>query len=78
VGSQDTLTIVAAAVIGGVSLMGGEGSLIGVVLGAALVQEIDDGLILDRISGIWDTFVVGIVILLAIGVDQLRRRLRRS
>jgi ribose transport system permease protein len=78
VGSQDTLTIVAAAVIGGVSLMGGEGSLIGVVLGAALVQEIDDGLILDRISGIWDTFVVGVVILLAIGVDQLRRRLRRS
>lgn len=78
VGSQDTLTIIAAAVIGGVSLFGGEGSLIGVVLGAALVQEIDDGLILDRISGIWDTFVVGIVILLAIGVDQLRRRLRRT
>lgn len=78
VGSQDTLSIIAAAVIGGVSLFGGEGSLIGAVLGAALVQEIDDGLILDRISGIWDTFVVGIVILLAIGVDQLRRRLRRT
>lgn len=78
VGSQDTLNVIAAAVIGGVSLFGGEGSVIGAVLGAALVQEIDDGLILDRISGIWDTFVVGIVILLAIGVDQLRRRLRRT
>ncbi|HMK97755.1 MAG TPA: ABC transporter permease, partial [Acidimicrobiales bacterium] len=78
VGSQDTLNIIAAAVIGGVSLFGGEGSLIGVVLGAALVQEIDSGLIFIRVNGIWDTFVLGIVILLAIGVDQLRRRLRRA
>jgi len=72
------LHVIAAAVIGGVSLFGGQGTLFGTVLGAALVGEISDGLILDQVPGYWTELVVGCVILAAIGVDQLRQRLRRS
>jgi ribose transport system permease protein len=71
------LQVIAAAVIGGVSLFGGEGSLIGVLLGAALIEEINTGLVLLNVPGYWNQLVIGIVILLAMTVDQARRRLRR-
>ena len=64
--------------IGGVSLFGGQGTLFGTVLGAALVGEISDGLTLDQVPGYWTELVVGCVILTAIGLDQLRRRLRKT
>ena len=76
-GTGDELNVIAAAVIGGVSLFGGQGTLFGTVLGAALVGEISDGLTLDQVPGYWTELVVGCVILTAIGLDQLRRRLRK-
>lgn len=72
------LDVIAAAVIGGVSLFGGEGSLIGVILGAALIEEIRNGLVLESVPGYWTQLVVGLVILGAMTVDQARRRLRRD
>lgn len=72
------LFVIAAAVIGGVSLFGGEGSLIGVILGAGLIEEIRNGLVLENVPGYWTDLVVGIVILLAMAIDQARRRLRRN
>ncbi|HEX6508577.1 MAG TPA: ABC transporter permease [Chloroflexota bacterium] len=72
------LDVIAACVIGGVSLFGGEGSLIGVIVGAALIEEIRNGLVLENVPGYWETLVIGIVILAAMTVDQGRRRLRRS
>ncbi len=71
------LDVIAASVIGGVSLFGGEGTLIGVILGAALIEEIRNGLDLENVPGYWETLVIGIVILLAMTVDQARRRWRR-
>lgn len=71
------LDVIAAAVIGGVSLFGGEGSLVGVILGAALIEEIRDGLVLENVPGYWTDLVIGLVILLAMAVDQARRRFRR-
>ena len=72
------LDVIAAAVIGGVSLFGGEGSLAGVVLGAALVEEIRNALDIEGVPGYWVQFVIGFVILLAMAFDQARRRLRRA
>lgn len=72
------LDVIAAAVIGGVSLFGGEGSLIGVILGAALIEEIRNGMTLMNVQSYWTPVVIGIVILLAMTVDQARRRLRRA
>jgi ribose transport system permease protein len=72
------LDVIAAAVIGGVSLFGGEGSLIGVILGAGLIEEIRNALTLENVPGYWTTLVIGIVILSAMAADQARRRLRRA
>jgi ribose transport system permease protein len=71
------LDVIAAAVIGGVSLFGGEGSLIGVILGAALIEEIRNGMTLMNVQDYWTPLVIGAVILLATTVDQVRRRLRQ-
>jgi ribose/xylose/arabinose/galactoside ABC-type transport system permease subunit len=43
-----------------------------------LIEEIRNGLILENVPGYWTDLVVGIVILLAMAVDQARRRLRRA
>ena len=72
------LDVIAAAVIGGVSLFGGEGTLFGVLLGAALIEEIRNALDLEGVPGYWTQLVIGAVILLAMTIDQLRRRLRRA
>ncbi len=72
------LDVIAAAVIGGVSLFGGEGNLVGAVLGAALIEEIRNGLVLEDVPGYWTQLVVGIVIIVALAIDQGRRLVRRA
>jgi ribose transport system permease protein len=68
------LDIIAAAVVGGSSLTGGEGSILGVLLGAALMQVLRTGLVLTGVSAYWLQAVQGLVIVVAIMVDQLRKR----
>jgi ribose transport system permease protein len=76
-GQGDELICIASAVIGGASLTGGEGSIFGVVIGAALLALIQNGLELLGWGNYWQDLVIGAVILLAVSVDQIRRRLRR-
>ena len=64
---------IAAVVIGGASLMGGEGSILGVVLGAAIMGVIRNGLVLLNVSAYWQKAVIGAVLLAAIVLDQLRK-----
>jgi ribose transport system permease protein len=66
------LDVIAACVIGGVSLMGGEGNILGVVLGAALMGLLRNGLALLGVSGYWQQIVIGGVIILAVLVDRIR------
>jgi ribose transport system permease protein len=68
------LDIIAAAVIGGTSLFGGEGSILGVLLGAAAMQMLRDGLVLLRLSAYWQTAALGTMILVFILLDYWRRR----
>jgi ribose transport system permease protein len=70
------LVCIASAVIGGASLTGGEGSIFGVLVGAALLAEIRNGLELLGWGDYWQDLVIGLTILLAVSVDQVRRRLR--
>ncbi len=70
---------VAAVVIGGASLMGGEGSILGVVLGAAIMGVIRNGLVLLNVSAYWQKTAIGAVLIGAIVLDQLRKgHLRRK
>lgn len=70
------LDIIAAAVIGGVSLFGGEGTILGVLIGAALMQTIRTGLNLLGFPTYWQPAAIGAVIIFAIMFDQWRKQER--
>jgi rhamnose transport system permease protein len=72
------LQTVAAAVVGGVNIFGGSGTVIGVILGAFLLGTIDYALILMQISPFWQLAAQGLLILVAVIVDSaIRQRLQR-
>jgi ribose transport system ATP-binding protein/rhamnose transport system ATP-binding protein len=68
------LTVIAAAVVGGVAIRGGAGTVPGIVLGALTLLVIRNGLILVRVDPLWLQGVYGLVILAAIGMDALVSR----
>ena len=72
------LPIIAASIIGGTSLIGGEGTAFGAVLGAAIVGVLENGIVLLGINTYAQQVVTGAAILLAVGIDiwQKRRRQR--
>lgn len=70
----DELTIIAAVIIGGTGLLGGSGSVIGTFLGVLLLGVINNGLTLLNVSTNWQYVVQGVALLLAVLVDDVRRR----
>jgi ribose transport system permease protein len=68
------LDIIAAAVIGGTSLFGGEGSILGVLLGAAFMQVLRNGLVLLGFPAYWQSAAIGVMILVALLLDYWRRQ----
>jgi len=69
-------TVFAAAVIGGVSLQGGRGTMLGALGGVLLLSTIDRGLNLMRVSVFWIQVIQGLIILVAMFIDAQRTRLR--
>jgi ribose transport system permease protein len=73
------LIAIASCVIGGVSLIGGQGRIVGVIAGAALLVVLQDGLVAINVNAYYQRMVVGAVLLIAIVIDRLRIiRLERS
>jgi rhamnose transport system permease protein len=73
------LQTVAASVVGGVSIMGGTGTVSGVLLGALLLGIIENSLTLVRISPFWQLAAQGLLILLAVIVDSaILKRIQRG
>lgn len=68
------LDAIAAAVIGGTSLAGGAGSVIGVLIGAAIMGVIRNGLVLMRVSAYWQTAIMGLIVILAAVIDRVKNR----
>jgi ribose/xylose/arabinose/galactoside ABC-type transport system permease subunit len=68
------LTVIAAVIIGGTSLFGGSGSVVGTLLGALLISVISNGLVLVRIDPFYQQIVVGGIIVAAVAFDGWRRR----
>jgi len=75
-GESFELNAIAAIVIGGTSLMGGHGSVSGSLLGACVIGVLSDGLVMLGVSEFWQIVVKGLVIVLAVSVDQLQVRLQ--
>ncbi len=73
-GAGYELEAIAAVVIGGTSLSGGKGTIVGTVIGALIMSVLTNGLRILSVPQEWQTVVVGIVILLAVYADILRRR----
>jgi D-xylose transport system permease protein len=73
-GTGMELTVIAAAVIGGVSLAGGSGSVGGTVLGALIIQSIDSGLLLTDVGIGWRMVVLGQVLVAAVVFDRMVQR----
>jgi len=68
------LRVIAAAVIGGANLAGGAGGAAGAVIGAALIEVIRNGFVLIGANSYWEEVFVGVIIIIAVLVDQLRTR----
>jgi ribose transport system permease protein len=69
------ITSVAAVVIGGASMFGGEGTIIGTVIGALIIAVITNGFVILGINAFWQFVAIGIVIILAVLIDQAKLRL---
>jgi ribose transport system permease protein len=83
-GNGEELRIIAACIIGGCSLRGGKGTVLGGFLGLIFVGFINNGMILLKVPVYWQQLSMGVVLLLAVGFDtlsqrwQLRSRARKS
>ena len=79
-GSGTELRAISAAVIGGASLNGGEGSIIGAVLGVVLINLVNDGSVLLNVSVYGQDLITGLILLLAVTVDHVShlRRTKRA
>jgi ribose transport system permease protein len=74
-GETSSLNAIAAAVIGGASMFGGEGTMIGTVVGALLIGTITYGLVVLGVSPFWQFVAVGVVVIFAVVTDQFGRRI---
>lgn len=73
-GSGEELRIIAACIIGGCSLRGGRGTVIGGFFGLIFVGFINNGMILLRVPVYWQQLSMGVVLLMAVGFDTLSQR----
>jgi erythritol transport system permease protein len=76
-GESFELNAIAAVVLGGTSLSGGRGGVGGTIIGAFVIGVLSDGLVLLGVSEFWQIVIKGIVIILAVVVDQIQQRLQR-
>jgi ribose transport system permease protein len=74
IGSTLALTAIAATVVGGTSIMGGEGAVWRAVVGTVIIELIDNGFVLLNLNPVYEDVVFGALVLLAVGLDQLLRR----
>ena len=64
--------VIAAVVIGGVSMSGGEGSIWGALIGAMIIGILKNAFILLKVSSYWQSVVIGLVIIAAVTIDRIR------
>ena len=69
------LAVIAAVVIGGVSLQGGRGSILGLFVGAALIGVLQNAMVIVGVPAFWQQVVIGATIIAAVLIDRLRLRL---
>jgi fructose transport system permease protein len=76
VGTDYNLDSITAVVIGGTILFGGRGGVAGTLVGALIVGVFRNGLVLAGVQVVWQGFAVGLLVLLAVTIDQWIRKVR--
>lgn len=72
------LDVIAAAVVGGASLAGGRGAALGALLGALIIQVINNGIIILNVDQNYSQIIIGVVIVLAVSLDRINTALQQK
>ena len=72
-GSGFEMDAIASVVIGGSSLSGGEGTVVGTVIGAAIIGVLRNALVMLSVDSYYQTLIIGTVIIIAVSIDQIRK-----
>lgn len=75
-GASVAMEAIAAVILGGASIRGGVGSLLGALLGVFFIKVMQNGLVLTGVSSLWETVVIGALLLLVVGFDAWSGRRR--
>ena len=74
IGSGWELTVIAGVVVGGVSLFGGAGTVAGGAVGILMLKVVQSGLVVIGVNSNWQQIAVGVIMVMAVGLDIVRRR----
>ena len=77
-GSGAEMNVIAAVVLGGTAMSGGTGSAIGAVVGSILIMMINNGLVIGGLGVPQQTLMQGVIIIIAVALNELGRRTRRA
>ncbi|WP_312060306.1 ABC transporter permease, partial [Pantoea septica] len=77
-GTSFEMNAIAAVVLGGTSLAGGRGTILGTLVGAFVIGFLADGLIMMGVSEFWQMVIKGIVIIIAVIIDQMQNRMQQK
>ena len=72
-GTGTEMTILAAVIIGGTSMFGGKGTIVGTAIGCLMLAVISNGLVMVKVSSYWQTLIFGFILLFSVALDQYRR-----
>ena len=73
-GATDNLDVITAVVLGGTSLFGGRGTMIGTLIGALIIGVVRNGLVLMGVASTYQILITGILVIVAVSVDQIARK----
>ena len=74
--SQDALTVITGVILGGTSLYGGYGVVLGTVIGIFIPTVLQNGLVVENVQPFWQNVAIGFILIGAVYLDQLKRRAR--
>ena len=75
-GESWEMNAIAAVVLGGTSMAGGVGSIGGTIVGVLVIQTLNDGMVMMGVSTFWQMVIKGVVIVVAVVVDQLQKNMQ--
>jgi ribose transport system permease protein len=74
----DSLVVITGVALGGISLFGGIGLMIGSVIGMFIPTVLNNGLVSTDVSAFWQQIAIGLILIAAVYLDQLKRRRRNQ